>query len=146
MELGLCYLYNQNICGRSEPDIMNQYIIYETFSYNKIDTQQSMNRKFRFIESFQHYLKSNGDNSNVSINIIKRVELIDCDGYIVSCAIYYTYLLKIIQRKWRKILEYRKLYLSSRFINHLRKREIGCRMSICIDTGLFGLFYRHITI
>jgi len=143
MELAICYLYNTQICGQSNSHIVTQYIIYETFPYNKIDTQHRINRKFKFINEFQNYLSLNGDNNNVTIDIIKRNQVIDNDGNVVSCAICYTYLLRIIQKKWRKILEYRKTYLCSHFINHLRKREItSYKGESIVDSGLYGLFYR----
>ena len=143
MELGICYLFNTQICGQNDPHIINQYIIYETFPYNKINTQHRINRKFRFICKFRNYLSLNGDNSRVTIDIIKRIYVTDSDGNIVSCAIYYTYLLRIIQKKWRKLLEYRKKYLYSHFINHLRKREYtSCKEKSIVDCGLHGLFYR----
>jgi len=143
MELGICYKYNQNICGITDEHISNQYIIYETFPYSKINTQVSMNRKIKFIDTFNNYLSLNGNTNNTSIDIIKRVELIDSDGYVVSCAICYTYLLKIIQRRWRRFLQYRKIYLSSYFVNHLRKREMSNRVSKVIRDGdMYGLLYK----
>ena len=143
MELGICYLYNENICGLSDDYITNQYIIYETFSYNKINTQRTINRKFKFVDTFRNYLLLNGGNNNTSIDIIKRIEIVDGYGYVVSCAIYYTYLLKIIQRRWRRFLQYRKIYLSSGFINHLRKRETSTQISRIVNDGhITGLLYR----
>ena len=143
MELGICYKYNQNICGVTDQHISNQYIIYETFPYSKINTRKLMKRKFRFVNSFNSYLALNGNINDTTIDFIKRVELIDSNGCIVSCAIYYTYLLKIIQRRWRRFLQYRKIYLSSYFINHLRKRELSGRISKVVRDGdMYGLLYK----
>ena len=145
MELGICYLYNPFICGETDPYISDKYIIYETFSYHKIDTPRTIRRKLRFVNDFNHYLLLNGDNDRIHINIIKRFNLVDGDGNVVSCAIYYTYLLRIIQKKWKKIIQYRKMYLQTQFIHHLRKREVTPYYKrYSIDSGLHGLFYRPI--
>jgi hypothetical protein len=143
MELGICYLYNINICGETDHHITNHYIIYETFPYRKIDTQRTINRKFKFMDNFRNRLSLYNVNNNVTIDIIRRINIIDGDGNIVSCAIYYTYLLRIIQKKWRKLLHFRKSYLSSQFINHLRKREVSTIYKThSINSGLYGIFYR----
>jgi len=144
MELGICYLYNTNICGETDQHIGNQYIIYETFPYRKIDTQRAINRKFKFMDAVRTYLSLyDSVNNNMTIDIIKRINIIDSDGNVVSCAIYYTYLLRIIQKKWRKLIHIRKSYLYSQFINHLRKRELHPYYKrYSINDGLYGLFYR----
>jgi hypothetical protein len=62
-----------------------------------------------------------------------------------DCAIYYTYLLRILQRRWRKKVELRKkVYNNSLFINYLKIREVSNSSTKLRDTGLMGLFYGNL--
>jgi hypothetical protein len=83
--------------------------------------------------------------NNINIEIIKRKEITDADGNNIQCAIYYTYLIRIIQKKWRKILCLRKTYTSNAFVYYIQQREFTSKKRISnIDTGIYGLFYKRL--
>jgi hypothetical protein len=148
MEIGICYLYNSLICGETLPYITTHYIIHESFTINAILTQRRITQKHKYIKyRLQPILIGcNLDNKkcydNINIEIIKRIQITDGDGNNVQCAIYYTYLLRIIQKKWRKIIKLRKTYISSTFVSYIQQREFTSKRKISnTDSGLYGLFY-----
>jgi hypothetical protein len=97
------------------------------------------------VDDINPHLKNN---QRATIEIIKKILIRDRDGYIYNCAIYYTYLLRIIQKRWRKKIELRKrIYNHPLFINHLKNREVTTnRVGLVKDTGLIGLFYHNLVV
>ena len=141
MELAICFLGDSNFYGMD-----NLYIIYHSFPYSYISTRKKMKRVNNYItEDLNPQLKNN---QKGGIQIIKKIHIQDIDGYIYDCAIYYTYLLRIIQKRWRKKLELRKrVYNSPLFINYLKIRELSNIRSKSIrDNGLVGLFYGNLVV
>jgi len=139
MELAICFL------GKSEVfyGIDNHYIIYETLSYNRISTPRKLQHIYRCIK---RVIRPNLDTiNNINIEIIKRIQVTDNCGYNYECAIYYTYLLRIIQRRWRKKMKLREKYNHPLFVNFIKQREVMTRhMGSKRDTGIIGLFYGNL--
>lgn len=139
MELAICFLgNNQTMYG-----IDNHFIIYESFTFNAISTHRKLKQLYRCINNIIQ--PNNLISRKINIEIIKRIHVADSYGYIYECAIYYTYLLRIIQLRWRKKMELRKKYNQSLFVNFLKKRETEHRhMGSKRDTGIVGLFYGNL--
>jgi hypothetical protein len=105
-----------------------------------------MKRVNRYItEDLNPHLKNN---QRADIQIIKKIHIQDTDGYIYNCAIYYTYLLRIIQKRWRKKMELRrKIYNNPLFINYLKLRDVTTSRANSIrDNGIIGLFYCNLVV
>jgi hypothetical protein len=141
MELAICFLGDNNFYG-----LDNHYIIHYSFSYSCIST----NRK---IKSMNNYIKNILEpnllhNQRAQLEIVRKIHIHDKEGYIYDCAIYYTYLLRIIQRRWRKKLELRrKVYNQPLFINYLKRRELtNSHMCSVRDNGIIGLFYGNLVV
>jgi hypothetical protein len=136
MELAICFLGDSNFYG-----IDNRYIIYHSISYSSISTPRKLKKVNNYIiDDLNPRLKNN---QLASIEIIKKIHIRHVDGYIYNCAIYYTYLLRVIQKRWRKKIELRrKIYNNPLFINYLKRREVTNMIAYSIrDTGIVGLFY-----
>jgi hypothetical protein len=88
------------------------------------------------------------NNQKAQVEIIRKIHISDKEGYIYDCAIYYTYLLRIIQRRWRKKLELRrKIYNNPLFINYLKGRETtNSHKGSVRDNGIVGLFYGNLVV
>lgn len=146
MELAICFLGNRNFYG-----IDNVHVVYLSLNYYDISTQQKINGIHRVINRInrriEYILPPNLKNKQkAQIEIIKKIYINDNDGDIYTCAICYTYLLRIIQRRWRKKLELRKkVYNHSLFINYLKKREVTNTYRIR-DNGIVGLFYGNLVV
>ncbi len=141
MELAICFLGDDNFYGMD-----GIYIVYQSISYYYISTTRKLKRVNKYITNdLNPHLKNN---QKADIEIIKKILIRDKDGYIYTCAVYYTYLLRIIQRRWRKKMELRrKIYNHPLFINYLKKREVTNKMSGLIrDTGVIGLFYNNLVV
>lgn len=138
MELAICFLGDSNFYGMD-----NIYIIYQSISYSHISTSRKFKRMNKYIVyDINPHLKNN---QRANIEIIKKILIRDRDGYIYNCAIYYTYLLRIIQKRWRKKMELRRrIYNHPLFINHLKNREVG--LGLVKDTGVIGLFYHNLVV
>ena len=139
MELAICFLDN----GELLYGIDNHFIIYKSFTYSAISTQRKVNRLYRCINNIiQPNIRIN---HTINIEIIQRIQVTDAYGYIYECAIYYTYLLRIIQVRWRKKMELRKKYNQSLFVNFIKRRETEHRhIGSKRDTGIVGLFYGNL--
>ena len=139
MELAICFLGNNEITY----GIDNHFIIYESFTYMAISTQRKVKRIYRCINNI---IQPNiCINRKINIEIIRRLQVTDSYGYIYECAICYTYLLRIIQARWRKKMELRKKYNQPLFVNFLKQRELEHRhMGSKRDTGIVGLFYGNL--
>ena len=141
MELAICFLGDSNVCG-----LDNLYYVYYTVDYYCIETKRKITRINNYIK---HILQPNlNSRQKAQIEIIRKINIEDKDGYVYTCAIYYTYLLRIIQRRWRKKLELRrKIYNNPLFINYLKRREMtnSCRVLVR-DTGIIGLFYGNLVV
>jgi hypothetical protein len=141
MELAICFLGDSNVCG-----LDNIHYVYNSLDYYCIATR----RKIIRINNYIRYILQPNLNSRqrAQIEIIRKINIEDKDGYVYTCAIYYTYLLRIIQRRWRKKLELRrKIYNNPLFINYLKVRETtNSRMGSVRDTGIVGLFYGNLVV
>ena len=142
MELAICLLGDNDFYG-----LDNHYIIHHSVSYSSISTPQR-------IRSMNVYIKTVLDPNLIwskrkaQLEIIRKILVCDKEGDIYNCAIYYTYLLRIIQRRWRKKMELRKnIYNNPLFINYLKKREMTNKyMGLVRDTGINGLFYGNLVV
>ena len=141
MELAICFLGDSNFYGMD-----NLYIIYHSISYSYISTPRKIKKVNKYIlDDLNPHLKNN---QKATIEIIKKIHIQDADGYIYSCAIYYTYLLRIIQKRWRKKIQLRrKIYNHPLLINYLKRREVSNMIAHSIrDTGIIGLFYDNLVV
>lgn len=150
MELAICLLGNSNFYG-----INYQHAVYLSFNYHYISTAQKIYRVNRIINKINMSIPYNNILTSkinhyqcTRIEIIKKIYIEDDDGDIYTCAICYTYLLRIIQRRWRKKLELRrKIYNHSLFVNYLKNRELTNSYTHTIrDTGIIGLFYGNLVV
>jgi hypothetical protein len=141
MELAICFLGDNDFYG-----IDNHYIIHHSFPYSCIST----NRKLKTMNTYiRDILEPNLlNNQRAQLEIIRKIHIPDKEGYIYDCAIYYTYLLRIIQRRWRKKLELRKkIYNHPLFVNYLKRRELtNSHMGSVRDNGIVGLFYGNLVV
>ena len=148
MELAICFLGDSNFYG-----IDNVHVVYLSLNYCCISTPQKIIRINRIINKINRAIKyiltpsRFKDNQKAQIEIIKKINIED-DGDTYTCAIYYTYLLRIIQRRWRKKLQLRrKIYNHPLFINYLKKREMTNNHTGTVrDTGIIGLFYSNLVV
>ena len=141
MELAICFLGDSQFYG-----IDNRFIIYQSIPYSSISTSRKIKRVNNYIiGDLNPHLKNN---QKAGIEIIKKIHIRDTDGYIYNCAIYYTYLLRIIQKRWRKKIQLRKkIYNSPLFINYLKRREVTNMIAYSIrDKGIVGLFYDNLVV
>jgi hypothetical protein len=141
MELAICFLGDSNFYG-----VDNLYIIHHAFPYSYISTRKKMKRVNNYIiEDINPHLINN---QKADIQIIKKIHIHDTNGYIYDCAIYYTYLLRIIQKRWRKKVELRRnIYNNPLFINYLKIREVSNSRNKSIrDNGIVGLFYGNLVV
>jgi hypothetical protein len=141
MELAVCFLGDSKFYG-----IDNRHMIYQTILYSYISTTRKLKRVEKYIEeSINPNLKNN---QRADIEIVKKIHIRDKDGYIYHCAIYYTYLLRIIQKRWRKKIELRrKIYNHPLFINYLKRREMTNKVTAMVrDNGIIGLFYGNLVV
>lgn len=148
MELAICFLGNRNFYG-----LDNIHVVYLSLNYYDISTPQKINRIKgvinRINRGIQSILSPNLKNKQkAQIEIIKKIDIEDDDGDIYTCAICYTHLLRIIQRRWRKKIELRKkIYNHPLFINYLKKREVTNNYRYTIrDIGIVGLFYGNLVV
>ena len=77
-----------------------------------INNNNSQNTEHPVIKNYLCIL--NKQKNNVNFDIIQKISLIDNDGFEVICAIKKTYLIKLIQRRWRNILSERKKAINLR--------------------------------
>jgi hypothetical protein len=141
MELAICFLGDNDFYG-----IDNEFMVYYSIDYYCIATRQKINRINNYI---RHILQPNLNTSQkAQLEIIRKINIEDKDGYQYTCAIYYTYLLRIIQKRWRKKLELRKkVYNHPHFINYIKRRETSNgRINSVRDNGIIGLFYGNLVV
>jgi hypothetical protein len=89
--LGICQLYNPLIHGKTDKSIYSHYL----YLFNIKNIYRYKQRK-------------------LSPQIIQIIHVNDSEGNVVCCAILKTFWLKIIQRKWKKIMKQRNHILSLR--------------------------------
>jgi hypothetical protein len=129
----LCELYNSNMHGDAQEDIIAQYHYITIYRYKKLDVKL-INDIAEFINLEYLYLLNRGSNIFANyLNIIRRdnyvkPEIAECiylpTGHCVS--IIKTIWIKLIQRTWKKIYNQRKIIMSKRMsINSLRYREVN---------------------
>ena len=141
MELAICLLGDNDFYG-----LDNHYIIHHSVSYSSISTPKRIRSMNVYIKTV---LEPNliWSKRKAHLEIIRKILVCDKEGYIYDCAIYYTYLLRIIQRRWRKKMELRKKYNNPLFINYLKKREMTNKyMGLVRDSGINGLFYGNLVV
>lgn len=148
MELAICLLGNSNFYG-----INYQHVVYLSLNYHIISTARKIYRVNRIINKINMSICYNiltpklNHYKSARIEIIKKIYIEDHDGDIYTCAICYTYLLRIIQRRWRKKLELRrKIYNHSLFVNYLKNRELTNSTHKIRDNGIIGLFYGNLVV
>jgi hypothetical protein len=141
MELAICFLGDNGVYG-----IDNEFMVYMSMKYDRISTKKKVNKINNYLrDKLQPNLSSI---QKPQIEIIRKISIEDNHGYAYTCAIYYTYLLRIIQKRWRKKLQLRRrIYTDPLFINYLKKREItNHSISSVRDTGIIGLFYGNLVV
>lgn len=141
MELAICFLGDNDFYG-----IDNHYIIHHSITYSCISTRRKLKTMYSYIKDILEPNLLN--NQKAQVEIIRKIHISDKEGYIYDCAIYYTYLLRIIQRRWRKKLELRrKIYNNPLFINYLKGRETtNSHKGSVRDNGIVGLFYGNLVV
>jgi hypothetical protein len=114
--IGLCELYNKNIHGSSENEILNHYLVINVYKYfNKeyiLEDCDFINNQYKLLTSYSHDIFPNYSNIVLMKNYIKP-EIIECkriqSGHHVGIVgIIKTFWIKIIQRFWKNIFKNRE--------------------------------------
>lgn len=133
--LAFVELYNPYIHGINDEKIYNHYFVdylmkhfdfLDILSLNRIYLR-NLNKKIkyiRYIEMFEnktHPFVSNYLNmliytkiKNTCFDIIQKIIVIDYEGNEIICCVKKTYLIRLIQRRWKNVIKERKRVLQKR--------------------------------
>lgn len=139
MTLGICEIYLKDVHGFTDVYIHDKLILSEKIDILEFyDNNEIQNELKLFYNEgyFTNFLNINNFNNNIIIRNFKKIitnpnyfnfDIVKSYYYKnYCCCIKYTFIIKIIQRSWKKIFKIRQNIIKQRMnINNLHFREIN---------------------